>query len=58
MIRSIKEVQFFLLLHPEDGMSIPDTALINYAMFKINKTGAYSKALERWNAKDAADRIV
>ena len=58
MIRGIEEVQFFLLSYPEDNMSLPDTVLINYAMIKINKTGIYSKALERWNAKDSADRIV
>ena len=27
-------------------------------MIKINKTGIYSKALECWNAKDAADIII
>jgi len=58
MIRGIKEASFFLLSHPEDGMSLPDTALINYGIIKINKTGIYLKALERWNTKDAADRIV
>ena len=39
MIWEIKEVQILLLLHPEDNMSLPDTALINYEMIKINKTG-------------------
>ena len=50
----IEEVQFFLLLHPEDGisMSIPDKALLNFAMIKINKKEIYSKALEHWNAKE------
>ena len=34
-------------------MSLPDTALSNYAMMKINKTSVYSKALAHWNSKRA-----
>ena len=58
MIWSIGEVQLFLLLHPKDNMSLSGMELINYAMIKINKTGIYYKALERWNAKVETDRIV
>ena len=39
-------------------MSLPDMALINYAMIKMNKTGIYSKALARWNVKKATDHII
>ena len=39
-------------------MSLSGTALINYAMIKINKTDIYSKALEHRNAKCAADIII
>ena len=58
MIWSIGEVQLFLLLHPKDNMSLPDTALVNYSMIDINKTGIYYKTLECCNAKAATDRIV
>lgn len=58
MIWDIKDVQPFLLSHPEDNMSLPDTALVNYTMNKISKTGIYSKALARWNAKTATDRTI
>jgi len=47
MTRGIEEVHFFLLSYLEDGMSLSNTALTNYAMIKINKTGIYSKALEQ-----------
>ena len=39
MIWEIKEVQIFLLYHPKDNTSVPDTELINYAMIRIDKTG-------------------
>ena len=39
MIQAIEKVRLFLLSNPEDNMILPDTALINYAMIKINKTG-------------------
>ena len=58
MIWSIKEIQPFLLLYPEDNISLPDTALINYAMVKIKKKRIYPKALARWNAKKATDHII
>ena len=46
MIRGVEEVQFSLLLHLEDSMGLPGTALIKFAMIKISKTGIDSKALE------------
>ena len=58
MTRGIEEVQFFFLLYPEDGMSLPDTALINFALTKINKMGINSKALVHWNVKDAANKTI
>ena len=58
MIWEIKEVQILLLLHPEDNMSLPDTALINYEIIKINKMGIYSKTIACWNANTATDRTV
>ena len=46
-IHAIKGVQLFLLSHTKYNISLPNTALINYAMIKINKTGIYPKALAR-----------
>ena len=58
MIWSIKEIQPFLLSYTEDNISLPDTALINYAMVKIKKKRIYPKALARWNAKAITNHIV
>ena len=58
VIQAIEEVQLFLLSHPEDNMSLSDIAWINYNMIKIIKTGIYSKALARWNAKTSTKRNV
>ena len=58
MIQAIKEVQILLLLHTEDTTSLPDTALINYAMININETEIYSKAIARWNSKATTNCIV
>jgi hypothetical protein len=56
MLREIEEVQLFLLSHPDGDQELPDHTLILHAMIKLNKTGAYVKLLERWNAKPAATR--
>ena len=58
MMWEIEEVQLFLLSHPEYNMRPPDTALIDYSMIKINKTGIYSKALVCWNAKTETNRTI
>ena len=46
MIWDIKEVQIFLLSHPEDNMSLPDTALINYANY-LNKQNMHILQVNR-----------
>ena len=58
MIRAIEDVQLLLLLNPKDNMSLPNTALINYAMIKIKNTDIHYNALALWNSKAGTDHIV
>ena len=58
MLRGIEEVQLFLLSHPDGNQEVPDHTLILYAMIKLNKTGAYIKLLERWNARPLEERTT
>ena len=57
MLRSIKEVQMFLLVHPKAIQELANTNIISYVIIKLNKTGGiYTKDLKRWNTKAIIDR--
>ncbi len=52
MLRAIKEVQLFLISHPEPGRELTNMMLITHALIKLNKAGLYSTLIECWQAKD------
>eukprot|EP00804_Cyclotella_cryptica_P030999 CCRYP_013582-RA/>CCRYP_013582-RA protein AED:0.56 eAED:0.40 QI:0/-1/0/1/-1/1/1/0/562 len=56
MIRGMEEIQIFLAQDPEGNKELSDATLIQFALIKLSKSGLYAKAIERWNAKDIADR--
>ena len=57
MLRAIKEVQMFLLVHPKASQELANTNIISYVIIKLNKTGGiYTKALNCWNTKALIDR--
>jgi len=58
MIRGMEEIQLFLAQDPEGNKELSDATLVQFALIKLGKTGLYAKAIERWNAKDPADRAT
>lgn len=58
MIRGMEEVQLFLAQDPAGDKELSEATLIQYALIKLNKTGLYAKAIERWNAMDPVDRTT
>ena len=46
----------FLAQDPEGNKELSEATLIQYALIKLSKMGLYSKTIERWNAKDRANR--
>ena len=59
MIKDLEDVQRFLLANPEEKMELTEVQLITRALIKLSKTGGlYSRATERWKAKELAERQV
>ena len=57
MLRSLEEVQMFLLASPEDNRELTEVNLIDHALIKLSETvGFNTKALEKWNGRLVADR--
>ena len=57
MLRSLEEVQMFLLASPEENRELAEVNLIDHALIKLSYTGGfYMKALEKWNSRAVADR--
>eukprot|EP00978_Attheya_sp_CCMP212_P045790 scaffold360407_cov31-Attheya_sp.AAC.1 len=57
MLRSIEEVQMFLLADAEENQEMTEVQLIKYGLIRLSKTGGlYAKAIEHWNARDPKDR--
>eukprot|EP00978_Attheya_sp_CCMP212_P030013 scaffold108912_cov35-Attheya_sp.AAC.7 len=57
LVRSIEEVQMFLLADAEENQAMTEVQLIKYDLIKLSKTGGlYAKAIEHWNARDPKDR--
>ena len=56
MLKSVEEVQMFLLADQTEDRSLKESQMITYAMIKMNSTGLYIKALEKWGLEDDADR--
>ena len=55
MLRDIEECQMFYLSDTTLNRTLTDKQSITYGLIKLSATGLYTKALERWNAKDPAD---
>jgi hypothetical protein len=59
MLKSVEEIQMFLMAHPDGDRQMSDVNLISYGTIKLSKCGGlYSKAMERWQAKDNAIQRV
>ena len=59
MLRSMEEIQMFLMAHPDGDREMSDVNLISYGTIKLSKCGGlYTKAMERWQAKLAGDKKV
>ena len=57
MLRSIEEVQMFLLASPDEGRQLSEVNLIDHALIKLSETGGmYAKALEKWNGRTPSER--
>ena len=59
MLCNNEEVQMFLMAHPYGDSELSDVNLLSYAMIKISKYGGlYTKAIEGWKTKNAADKNI
>ena len=48
MLRSLEEVQMFLLASPEENRELKEVNMIDHALIKLSETGGfYTKALEK-----------
>jgi len=47
MLRGIKDVQFYLMSVPKGDHKLK-MHLIEYALDKLQKTGLYSRAIQKW----------
>ena len=57
MLRSLEEVQMFLLACPVENMELLEVNIIDHALNKLSETGGfYTKALEKWNGRLVADQ--
>ena len=57
MIRSLEEVQMFLLASTEENRELTEVNIIVHAIIKLSETGGfYTKALEKWNGLLVDDR--
>ena len=56
ILRSLDEVQMFLLSSKEEIRELPEVNLIDHDLIKLSETGGfYTKALEKWNGRLVAD---
>ena len=56
MLRSLEEVQMFLLASQEENRELKEVNLIDHALIKLSETGGfYTMALEKWNGRLVAD---
>ena len=56
MLRSLEEVQMFLLASQEENRELSEVNLIDHDSIKLLETGGfYTKALEKWNGRLVAD---
>ena len=59
MLHNTEEVQMFLIAHSYGDCKLIYVNLISYAMIKLCKCGGiYTKAIERWKIKNAADKNI
>ena len=57
MLRSLEEVQIFLLASPEENREFTEVNIIDHAFIKLSETGVfYTKALKKWNGRLVADQ--
>ena len=57
MIKTIKDIQKFLIVNPAKNMEMSAVQLIMHGLIKLTKTGGlYAKAIELWNAKAITNR--
>ena len=57
MLRAMEEIQIFLMAHPEGDREMSEVNLISYGTIKLSKCGGlYTKAMERWQAKEQDDK--
>ena len=57
MLRSLEEVQIFLMAIPEENRELTEFNLIDHALIKISeKGGFYTNPLEKWNGRLVAKR--
>ena len=57
ILRSLEEVQMFLLASPEENRELTEVNIINHTLIKLLETGGfYTKAVEIWNSRLVADR--
>ena len=57
MLRSLEEVQMFLLASTEEHRELTEVNLIDHALIKLSETGGfYTKVLEKWNGRLVADQ--
>ena len=57
MLRSLEEVQMFLLAIPEENRELTEVNLIDHTLIKLSDTGGfYRKAMEKWNGRMVDDQ--
>ena len=57
--RTTKEVQMFLMAHPDGYFQLNDDNLISYVTIILSKCGGiYTKAIERCHSNTATDRKI
>ena len=55
-MRSLEEVQMFLLASPEENRELTEVNLIDHALIKLSEMGGlYTKALGKWNCRMVAN---
>ena len=56
ILRSLKEVQMFLLESTEENRELKEVKIIDHALTKLSDMGGfYTKSLEKWNGRSVTD---
>ncbi len=56
ILHNLKEAQMFLLANPGKDRTLKEMELITHGLIKLLTTGLYTKAIEKWNARNLANR--